>query len=319
MTAYCGRCEESLPTEGDLDFAACCICCKGYHFECTTVGELSWRTMGDSRRGAWKCPNCRDSASNRTSKSDENSITPEVLGDGKETKTRGAMPQTTKQKELPVKQKDQQIKQKEQSSNLNDLAGDNSIVGQLGTKLAALEKTLTLKIEKGFSGSQKDVKELKDKIGEFETALNFYGDKVDQAVVTVKAMEQKMVLMEKKLEKSENENKELKSKLRNMEIQVNGLNQKEFNTKIEISGIKDKTVNKDEVTKKIIDKLENKLGEILYKSEKLTREGEHGKTSIVVEFKSQDTRNLVLTKMKEMRLYSRLDDVFPIDIDIVAH
>ncbi|KAL1446268.1 hypothetical protein WDU94_008929 [Cyamophila willieti] len=96
-----------------------------------------------------------------------------------------------------------------------------------------------------------------------------------------------------------------------MEIQVNGLNQKDFNTKIEISGIKDKTVNKDEITKKIIDKLENRAGEIQYKSEKLTREGEHGKTSIVVEFKSQEMRNLVLTKIKEMRLYSRLDDVLP--------
>ncbi|KAL1448505.1 hypothetical protein WDU94_005619 [Cyamophila willieti] len=96
-----------------------------------------------------------------------------------------------------------------------------------------------------------------------------------------------------------------------MEIQVNGLEQKNFNNKIEISGIKDKAVEKDEVTRKILNKMDSKAAEIQFKTEKLTREGENGKTSIVVEFRTQEVRNMVLTKIKEKRLYSQLGDVFP--------
>ncbi|KAI5695317.1 hypothetical protein M8J75_014506 [Diaphorina citri] len=112
--------------------------------------------------------------------------------------------------------------------------------------MGALEKSLTEKINAGFTSSRKDMKDVKDKIAEFETSLNFYGDQVDKAVNAVKVVEQNMILMENRLKKSESENKEMKARLRSMEIQVNGLNQKEFNTKIEISGIKDSKVEKDE-------------------------------------------------------------------------
>ncbi|KAI5721187.1 hypothetical protein M8J77_017338 [Diaphorina citri] len=291
MSEFCSRCEEPLPTEGDLDYATCSICCNGYHFMCTTVGESSWRTMGETRRGAWKCPTCRS--------------LPNV-----ESRGGTGTPQSKDGKERACKQKET-TKQKEPTSELSNLETDSASIKQLLDKIGALEKSITEKINAGFTSSRKDMKDVKEKIAEFETSLNFYGDQVDKAVCAVKVVEQNMILMENRLKKSESENKEMKARLRSMEIQVNGLNQKEFNNKIEIAGIKNNNVEKDEVTRKILDKIENRAGEIQFKTEKLTREGENGKTTIVVEFKTQEVRNLVLTKIKEKRLYSQLDDVFP--------
>ncbi|KAL1447170.1 hypothetical protein WDU94_015563 [Cyamophila willieti] len=58
-------------------------------------------------------------------------------------------------------------------------------------------------------------------------------------------------------------------------------------------------------------KLEGRADEIQFKTEKMTREGENGRTTIVVEFKTQEVRNAVLTKIKEKRLYAQLGEVFP--------
>lgn len=292
MNSQCGRCEQPLPTEGELDYATCSICSNGYHFECTTVGESSWRTMGDNRRGTWKCPTCRNPATADAKAGN----TPQPVKDGKERSCK--QKESAKQKELT----------KEEVINLES---DVPLINQLIEKMVALENSLTQKIDGGFLNSSNDMKELKTKIAGFETTLNFYGDKVDKAVITVKEFEHRMILMERRVDKSESENKELKSKLRSMEIQVNGQNQKDYNTKIEISGIKDSEVDKDKVVKQILNKVENKAEEIFFKSEKVTKKGENGKTSLVVEFRSRDIRNMVLTKIKEKRLYTQLDDVFP--------
>lgn len=72
------------------------------------------------------------------------------------------------------------------------------------------------------------------KLADFKVSLNYHGDQVDEATKTVKALDQKLILLEKRLDKSEAENKELRTRLRNVEIQMNDLAQKEFSNQLEI-------------------------------------------------------------------------------------
>lgn len=58
MTSLCGRCNDPLPGDEELDASCCSVCEKRYHFECNTVGEVSWRTYGPKRRGDWVCSTC---------------------------------------------------------------------------------------------------------------------------------------------------------------------------------------------------------------------------------------------------------------------
>lgn len=64
MTKICGRCKEGLPlTTSDLEFATCSLCKQDFHFECTTVKDTSWSSMGPTRRGQWICSSCRNNPS----------------------------------------------------------------------------------------------------------------------------------------------------------------------------------------------------------------------------------------------------------------
>lgn len=63
----CGSCNETLPGESPFsketlpgDKAFCTKCNNGYHFQCTTLSEVSWRSMGPDRKAAWRCMSCRD-------------------------------------------------------------------------------------------------------------------------------------------------------------------------------------------------------------------------------------------------------------------
>lgn len=147
------------------------------------------------------------------------------------------------------------------------------------------------------------------KFKDFEISLNYHGDQVEEAVKTVKALDQKLVLLEKRLEKSENENKELRTRLRNMEIQINEVDQRECNDKIEISGIKDKNVNEVMAVKKILEKAGYADGEIQHRVVKVVRKVENQeKTTITVQFKSHEVRNTVLTKIKKEKVYGKLEN-----------
>ncbi|KAI5710209.1 hypothetical protein M8J75_006697 [Diaphorina citri] len=162
-------------------------------------------------------------------------------------------------------------------------------------------------------------KKLKDKLEDFEKTLNFYGEKVDDATKTVKALEQKLLTMEKRLDKSESENKELKTRLKNMEVQINEIGQKEFNTKIEITGIKDKNVNAETVAKVILEKAGYEQGTVQHRVEKITKpiENRQEKTSIVMQFKCQATRNEVLGKIKKEKVFMKLNNTVNSDSSYV--
>lgn len=176
-----------------------------------------------------------------------------------------------------------------------------------------------MKMEKMFT--EADVKATK-KFDEFIKTMNYYGDKVEDAGRAVKSMEQKLITMEKRLDKSEAENRELKTRLRNMEIQMNELAQKEFNTQIEIIGVKDKNINAEVAVGKILEKAGFASGEKQIKVKKITKPGEsgHEKTTISVMFRTQEDRNEVLTKIKKERVYTKLgntvnSDMSPISIN----
>ncbi|KAI5702057.1 hypothetical protein M8J75_016177 [Diaphorina citri] len=115
--------------------------------------------------------------------------------------------------------------------------------------------------------------------------------------------------MERRLEKSESENKELRTRLRGMEIQIQETAQKEFSCMMEISGIKNKEVDAKIVTGKVLEKAGFSPAAVKTKVEKITKavgESKVEKTVISVRFESQEVRNEVLSKIKKDKVYANL-------------
>lgn len=200
------------------------------------------------------------------------------------------------------------------SENENEGDVDDEVTGEmraisvlLEKKFQVFEKKITENMKKEFSEASK---EMKSKFQEFESTLNFYGEKFEEAVRTVKNVEQKMVLVEKRLEKSEVENRELKTRLRNMEIQINDVEQRKYNNAIEISGIKNKEIVPQVAVNKILETAGYAQGEIVTQVTKLSKlvgESKQEKTMLLVQFKSEDDRNKVLTKLKKEKIYAKLE------------
>ncbi|KAI5727251.1 hypothetical protein M8J76_017027 [Diaphorina citri] len=251
MSLLCGTCQEPLSKEGNTDYATCSICNHGYHFTtCCTLGESSWRTMG-SRRTVWKCTACKEQS---TPNEMSQSLTPD-LGNkvrAEEVKTRSMSEQSSKGNETSKR-----CAGIESNTNMNDLSY------LLNSKMSEMQKCMSAGMEKGFRDLEKKMntkledidKQIGKKLTEFETTLNFYGDKVDEANTVVRELREKMCLMEKRLEKSEKDNVELRTRMNKMEKQTNWNTQKEFDTKIEVTGFKDKNINEKEVVKKIVSKM----------------------------------------------------------------
>ncbi|KAI5711359.1 hypothetical protein M8J75_016364 [Diaphorina citri] len=76
-----------------------------------------------------------------------------------------------------------------------------------------------------------------EKMSDFEKSLEFNSKTVEEMSATMKNIEQKVILVEKKQEALQAENVELKTKVRGLETIVQELVQKEGLNKIEISGI----------------------------------------------------------------------------------
>lgn len=285
----CGGCKLPLSAEGE---GATCSACKfKFHFsECCSLKDVSWRTMGPRRRSNWTCADCRKK---NGGKEDENDDDDEDVNDHDAVEIEEDI---RKEKALRVealeKVRDPMAKQ---------------LMTLFDKRFDSFEKT----IAKMMLESEKKVGQ---KLADFEDNLNFYGDKVEEASSTVKNIQQKLVLIEKRLEKSENENMELKTRLRNLEIQLVETTQQEYNNKIEISGFKG-IVNEVEVTNKILAKADFAAGEVDFKALKITRVGEdkREKQSIVVQFRSQEVRNAVMSKIKKNKTYTKLQGILESD------
>lgn len=267
----CAKCLLELPQGGELDFTLCSKCGKGCHFDCSTVSDSSWRSMGTTRRSTWICDACRNA------KSEKLKLT------------------------LPL-------------GGSQDLTGaPNSPVNPPADYADMLDKKFTALETKLLGAFSKSEKAVVEKMGEFEKTLDFYGDKVDEANKTVKAVEQKLILMERRLEKSESENKELKTRLRLMEVQLNEVEQRQYNDKIEISG---NIVNKNTDPKKFTEEVLNKAGynpadNVEFRAQTVVKTFKVGETvnekgCITVQFRSQHVRNEVLGKIKQQKVFGKL-------------
>lgn len=159
-------------------------------------------------------------------------------------------------------------------------------------------------------------KKVSKKLDDFEANLNFYGEKVEQSCTTLKNLEQKLIAMEKRIDKTETENRELKTRLRTLEIQIQENTQKDFMNMMEISGIQNKEADPKVVTNIILEKAGYQPNEIKTKVEKVTKkvgEDKKEKTVITVKFESQEVRNEVLTKIKRNKVWSKLENTINSD------
>lgn len=152
------------------------------------------------------------------------------------------------------------------------------------------------------------------KFKEFEDTLTFYGNQISDLSDTIKMVEQKNLVLENRLEKQEVEIQELKKKARDMEVMVQDREQRDVGDKIEITGFNEKAVLDENVfMKKLLDKA-GCVGEsgVEYKVTKTTRlagNDRGGSQTLVVQFKSMATRNLVLDKIKKEKLYAKMGDM----------
>ncbi|KAI5705604.1 hypothetical protein M8J75_000204 [Diaphorina citri] len=138
-------------------------------------------------------------------------------------------------------------------------------------------------------------KKVSKKLDDFEANLNFYGEKVEQSCTTLKNLEQKLIAMEKRIDKTETENRELKTRLRTLEIQIQENTQKDFMNMMEISGIQNKEADPKVVTNIILEKAGYQPNEIKTKVEKVTKkvgEDKKEKTVITVKFESQEVMEI---------------------------
>lgn len=269
----------------------CSECKSSYHYECSSLKEISWKTMGP-RRNKWKCKKCKKPRKgekgngNMSNAEDDEESEEEDFGD----ETEG-----------------EEEKKKEQA--LWDKALEK-VRDPMAKQLILLFDKRFNKFEMTMAKIMKDSdKKQSKKLSEFEVSLNYYGDQMEEAVKTVKALDQKIVLLEKRIDKSDAENKELRTRLRNVETQMNELAQKDYNNKVEISGIKDKNCNPHVVVSTILEKAGYQPGQIQFKAEMNTKavgENRNEKSVILVSFPSQGDRNKILTKIKKEKVYTKL-------------
>uniref|UniRef100_A0A8D9AWX1 Zinc finger PHD-type domain-containing protein n=1 Tax=Cacopsylla melanoneura TaxID=428564 RepID=A0A8D9AWX1_9HEMI len=155
---------------------------------------------------------------------------------------------------------------------------------------------------------------LDDKFNKFQNTLKTYAQQIQELTGIVKQVEKKNMELENRLLKQEEENKEMKKKMQEMEALVQKSQQRENGYKMEITGFKEKTeVDENEFMKKILEKAEcTGNNGVEYKVSKIVKHGNEekgGSQTIVVQFKNTESRNQVLEKIKNNKLYEKMGDV----------
>lgn len=267
MTSLCGRCNDPLPGDGELDASCCSLCKKKYHFACNTISEVSWRTYGPDRRGAWKCSYCKENSNKSTTGSSAN--TP---------------------KETP----------KSSTGNIPMTIED------LGKRFVEMETSLA------------------GKLTDFEESLNFYGNIMDELAKSIKSIETKNLLIEKRLTTQEAENVELKTRVKELEGLLRQQEQREQATKLEISGLINPAVNENQTVQKLLELAQLQEENFQFKAEKIVKKPKEGQsgtsnTKIIVQFKTVETRNIVLSKIKSGKLYLKLSELIQGGEKIYCH
>lgn len=72
MDKQCAECKTQLPKDGQ--YVVCKTGCSGgYHFDCTTISQSTYRTRSKKDKDAWRCHSCRKSnVKTRDTNSDDN-------------------------------------------------------------------------------------------------------------------------------------------------------------------------------------------------------------------------------------------------------
>ncbi|KAI5714976.1 hypothetical protein M8J77_008488 [Diaphorina citri] len=261
MSFLCGRCNEELECDNPTEFPTCCNCDKSYHFQCNTVGETSWRTMGPQRRGAWTCASCKGNSTSRTKSNTSNTQSPSV-------------------------------------GRANADGGNADVL--FSQRFSKLEDLINKRMD------------------DFQTSLDFIGKQMEDLAVAVKNVEKKNVLLEKRLNTQEAENQELKSRVKHLETMFHQREQKDQATKMEISGFKDTKVDENQFVAKVIQAAGLNEEDIQFRVEKIVKEPMDKKgvktQTLVVQFRTEATRNDVLAKIKSGKVYNKLGDLVPTKI-----
>lgn len=191
----CDNCKETLPLSGD--FVVCPLCARKLHFDCTTVTERSWRSMG-SKRESWKCQFCRNAGENLGTNPLEVSsrpITPEVHANKRN--------------------------RSEINSPQKEITG--TIIGNLTT--IDTKEFMT------------ELKNMKAEIKGIADFCNFVSQKFDDINKNIEKNNTIMDTLINEIQALKNENKEKDECISSMQIQINKLEQQQLKNTIEIKNI----------------------------------------------------------------------------------
>lgn len=252
------------------DSVLCSKCNHQYHFKCSSLSESSWRSMSNPRKADWKCVKCRGGYT-----------TPPVSDHRKDLRSRSASLSSTRSID--------------ETRNMTDGSRIESVVE------SAINKIL-----------DKYLKKMDQKFQDYERSLEFNMERMEELATTVKTLQKQMVTMEKVQEKVDTENKELKTKIRGLEGMVHELSQQGENCKLELSGFPNSEVNVEQVARELLVRLDIGIEEIgNFEIHKLTKVyGQQlNKTSIIIKYNSQNTRNKILNRIRAKKVYFKVGDL----------
>ncbi|KAI5721453.1 hypothetical protein M8J77_015513 [Diaphorina citri] len=180
------------------------------------------------------------------------------------------------------------------------------------------ENSLMKKLEILWTKEFKDfehrfTKKMNDRFEDFEKSLEFTSQRVDDMAVTMKNIEQKMILIEKKQEKNENEFKELKTKVKSLETELKELVQAGCNNKLELSGLpKVDNMNEKDVAKLFVEKVginPEAIGHYEVEKSVKNNDSQRASTSLLISFRTPEIRNSVYGKIKKDKIYLKVKDI----------
>lgn len=265
----CKACLEDLPVEGT--HVICSKCGGGLHYTCSSVSEASWHSMGQAKKNAWKCADCRTRkplANQMLTRSGSNSSLASSSGDVGEGNRR-----------------DETF----QLSGLEVL---------LNKKFKEFEKVIDKKIGK-----------IEGRLQEIERGLEFVGNSVDDLKKSCKEIEKKVITVEKKQETMEAQNQELRKKVKDLEIAMQEMAQDLNQSKVEITGVP-QNVNHSVFMEKVLEKINvvPAIGKTEYSIEKVEQrkvgtDPPRMKSLMTVDFKNKATRNRVIDTIKKNKVH----------------
>lgn len=161
-------------------------------------------------------------------------------------------------------------------------------------------------------------KRMNKKFADVEKSLKFSTGKMDDMGNSVKSIEQKMILIERRQEKVEAENTELKTKMKNMEVEVREMAQSMVNNKLEVSGLPTDNMDHMDIAMQVIDKVDldpRIVGQYDVQKQVKPQERAGTKSSIIITFRSQEVRNQLFGKMKQAKIRLAVKDVVNNSLD----